>query len=31
MRNSIGDDLNLVKLDTELKELNREFIQEGVK
>lgn len=28
MRNSIGDDMNLVQLDAELKELNREMMEE---
>jgi hypothetical protein len=28
MRNSIGEDMNLVKLDEELKELNRELMEE---
>ncbi len=28
MRNSIGEDMNLVQLDTELKELNRELVEE---
>ena len=28
IRNSIGEDINLVELDEELKELNREMMEE---